>query len=337
MKKPDKWVLYAAYAVVVAGLSLWQYHSYRASFETVQPYSHPGPVAERTVILDDEEAETSSRNKHAATDPSSEDMTGTDESTTEPTEIHFPIDLNTADAAALAQIPGIGEVTAAAIIAYRDEHGGFRNREELLQIHGIGEKRYQELLDYIYLTNEQPLPVEATENTTGTEAKEPTGIRFPVDLNTADAAALAQIPGIGEATAEAIIAYRNEHGGFRNRTELLQIHGIGEKRYQEMLDYVYLTNEQPLPAPEQPTDAPGAEPAEPPVINLNTATKEQLMMLPGCTEELADAILILRDEKIHVFQNTLEIMMATGMEKETDLYYAWAPYLAVDDEGNQSL
>ena len=267
MKKPDKWVLYAAYAVVVAGLSLWQYHRYRASFETVQPYTHPGPAVERTVIPDEEEADSgsSSRKKHSAMDPTSEDTTGTDttEPTTEPpTEISFPIDLNTADAAALAQIPGIGEVTAAAITAYRDEHGGFRNREELLQIHGIGEKRYAELLDYLYLTDEQPLPTEETETVKPTQG-------------------------------------------------------------------------DPQEKPAKPAPEPEPEPTEPPVINLNTATKEQLMLLPGCTEELADAILKMRDELIHTFRTVLEITMAEGMT--TSLYCAWDPYLAVDDAGNKEL
>ena len=132
---------------------------------------------------------------------------------------------------------------------------------------------------------------------------------------------------------------------------LLQIHGIGEKRYAELLDYLYLTDEQPLPTeetepetsapekqpekPAKPDPEPETEPAEPPVINLNTATKEQPMLLPGCTEELADAILKMRVELIHVFQTTLEITMTDGVT--TTLYKSWEPYLAVDDAGNKEL
>ena len=50
----------------------------------------------------------------------------------------------------------------------------------------------------------------------------------PVDVNTADAAALQTLPGIGPALAERIIAYRTEHGPFRRVEDLLEVKGIGE-------------------------------------------------------------------------------------------------------------
>jgi len=51
-----------------------------------------------------------------------------------------------------------------------------------------------------------------------------------VNLNTADRAALLSLPGIGPATAERILAYREKHGKFRNVDELLLIRGIGAKK-----------------------------------------------------------------------------------------------------------
>lgn len=51
--------------------------------------------------------------------------------------VRWPIDLNRADAQQLMQLPGIGEVKAAAILAYRAEHGAFRTVEELDEVHGI--------------------------------------------------------------------------------------------------------------------------------------------------------------------------------------------------------
>lgn len=48
-----------------------------------------------------------------------------------------PIDVNTADAAALMELPGIGPAKAAAIIAYREEHGPFGSMEELDEVKGI--------------------------------------------------------------------------------------------------------------------------------------------------------------------------------------------------------
>lgn len=48
-----------------------------------------------------------------------------------------------------------------------------------------------------------------------------------INLNTADAAALDSLPGIGPALAERIIAWRTEHGGFQDVAELEEVSGIG--------------------------------------------------------------------------------------------------------------
>ncbi len=51
----------------------------------------------------------------------------------------------------------------------------------------------------------------------------------PININTADTTVLTQgMKGIGQAKAEAIIAYRNEHGGFKSVDELTNVKGIGE-------------------------------------------------------------------------------------------------------------
>jgi len=49
-----------------------------------------------------------------------------------------PIDPNTATIAELIRLPGIGEVLAGRIIAYREEHGPFASIDDLLAVSGIG-------------------------------------------------------------------------------------------------------------------------------------------------------------------------------------------------------
>jgi competence protein ComEA len=49
------------------------------------------------------------------------------------------VNLNTAGAAELDTLPQVGPVTAQAILAYRDQHGGFASVDELLDVDGIGE------------------------------------------------------------------------------------------------------------------------------------------------------------------------------------------------------
>ena len=55
------------------------------------------------------------------------------------------VNLNTASAADLDKLPGIGPKTAALIVEYRQKNGGFKKVEELMNVKGIGEKSFLKL------------------------------------------------------------------------------------------------------------------------------------------------------------------------------------------------
>lgn len=59
------------------------------------------------------------------------------------------VNLNTADAALLCTLPGIGETRAADIIAYREKYGGFSSIEEIMKVPGIKESTFAKLKSLI--------------------------------------------------------------------------------------------------------------------------------------------------------------------------------------------
>ena len=59
-----------------------------------------------------------------------------------------------------------------------------------------------------------------------------------VDINTAGAAELERLPGVGPALAQRIVDYRSAHGRFRAPEELQRVQGIGPKTYDALRDYV---------------------------------------------------------------------------------------------------
>lgn len=61
------------------------------------------------------------------------------------------VNINRADAAELQRLPGVGVVTAQAILEYRAQHGPFQSVEQLLEVRGIGEKRLAKLRDLVDL------------------------------------------------------------------------------------------------------------------------------------------------------------------------------------------
>lgn len=79
--------------------------------------------------------------------PTSERASTISLSPTEPTLVN----INTADADALMSLPGIGEVKAAAIIAYRESYGPFTSIETLLNVKGIGQATLEGLREHITL------------------------------------------------------------------------------------------------------------------------------------------------------------------------------------------
>lgn len=67
-----------------------------------------------------------------------------------------------------------------------------------------------------------------------------------VNINTADAAALSLLPGVGPSTAGRIVEFRTENGKFESPTDLMLVRGIGERSFERMRPYVTIEGETTL-------------------------------------------------------------------------------------------
>lgn len=62
--------------------------------------------------------------------------------------------------------------------------------------------------------------------------------RVGVDINSASASLLSFVAGIGEKLAKNIIAYRDENGNFKTKSELLHVKGLGKKAYEQAAGFI---------------------------------------------------------------------------------------------------
>ena len=59
------------------------------------------------------------------------------------------ININTADIGKLCELPGVGESLASRIVLYREENGKFKSIDDLKNVSGIGEKKFESLREYV--------------------------------------------------------------------------------------------------------------------------------------------------------------------------------------------
>ena len=111
------------------------------------------------------------------------------------------LDLNTADTAALAALPGIGNYTARRLLWFRRDLGGFRSLQQVHEVPGIRAENLERALPFLKVI---------------------TRLR-PRDLNAVEERALGHHPYVSWNQARAVVAYRDQHGPFASWAEVLQV------------------------------------------------------------------------------------------------------------------
>ncbi len=119
------------------------------------------------------------------------------------------LDPDRASAEELDRLPGIGMRLAKEMVADRAIRGPFGSPGALERVPGIGPATVRRLEPFLLFGRPQAPPDRR------------------VDLNRASLAELETLPGIGPSRAQAILAYRDRHGPFRDVAELVRVPGVG--------------------------------------------------------------------------------------------------------------
>ncbi|MFC0516304.1 helix-hairpin-helix domain-containing protein [Mucilaginibacter angelicae] len=117
------------------------------------------------------------------------------------------IEINSADSARLTMIRGIGPAFARRIVHYRGRIGGFHSKEQLKEVYGIDEEKYNQIKDGITVDGKHIIKV---------------------NINTATFNELRRFPYLSFKQMDAIVAYRDEHGNYNALTDLKNIAILNE-------------------------------------------------------------------------------------------------------------
>lgn len=112
----------------------------------------------------------------------------------------------------------------------------------------IGVGQYQHDVNQVHLAQKLDAVVEDCVNAVG------------VDLNTASVPLLARVSGLTKSVAQSIVNFRDAHGAFKNRRQLLDVPRLGEKTFEQAAGFLRITGG------DNPLDASSVHPEAYPVV-----------------------------------------------------------------------
>ncbi|RMG22722.1 MAG: hypothetical protein D6730_15920 [Bacteroidetes bacterium] len=264
------------------------------------------------------------------------------------------IDINTADSATLRQLPGIGPVLSGRIVRYREARGGFTAVEQVGQVYGLKPEVFAHIRPWLVL---DPATIPQKVSRRRAPSRPKMAEMTPININTADSAALRQLPGIGPVLSGRIVKFRDSRRGFRQVEELRQVYGLKPEVFAAIAPYLYVDTASLPPAPSRPatqqageelfasrglpagsesraTDTAAREGAAPNLatafeaLDLNLASPEQLEALPGIGEKLSLRIVKYRQLLGH-YVSVDQLRQVYGLSEKN--FERMRPFLKVEN------
>ncbi|NNF56605.1 MAG: helix-hairpin-helix domain-containing protein [Rhodothermaceae bacterium] len=144
------------------------------------------------------------------------------------------------------------------IVAFRRANGAFLRIEDIQNVRGIGPQTFEDLAPHLTVDPasttysapggliDPPLPTRETNHPTEAGSVGDSTVEtvpLLVNINTATAAELEELNGIGPVLAERIIEYRESAGGFRSVEELIEVRGIGPRTLERLAPFVTIASD----------------------------------------------------------------------------------------------
>ncbi len=126
------------------------------------------------------------------------------------------VDINKAGAEEWQRLRGIGPAFAGRIVKFREALGGFASVEQVAETWGLPDSTFQHIRKHL-----QQSPVFR-----------------PLPINTVTAEVLAAHPYVDRRVAEAIVAYRHNHGPFRNMDDLRKVYAVKQETLEKLMPYL---------------------------------------------------------------------------------------------------
>ena len=127
------------------------------------------------------------------------------------------VELNSADSGKLTRINGIGPAFAQRILEYRKRLGGFLSKEQLKEIYGLDEEKFNQIKDQIDIN-----PARITK----------------IKINQVDFEGLRRFPYLTNKQNNAIIQYRNQHGNYSSIADMRNIVILNDDILRKIEPYI---------------------------------------------------------------------------------------------------